>query len=318
MATFPANCDFPARVVAIDVGATKITGSIVRYDSAEAEPVVEDSRTVATEAMKGGASVLGKICSLASDLAACAPASPLGIGVGTAGRVDANDLMPGWGGQPLASALRERCGLPAAVLNDVQAYAVGEARWGAGRGADTCIMIAAGTGVGGAVIAHGRIVRGKHGFAGEVGHMASSVATGIPCVCGGSGHLESVAAGSGIEARFFEATEEHLSGTEISALAAKGEQPARRIIKEAGFALGQAVAGLTNILDPDIVILSGSVVKAGAEWRAELQRGFDGQIPSIQRDLPIVDAELGAARSSARLRTSSIRFNAQAVLSHEG
>ena len=156
-------------------------------------------------------------------------------------------------------------------------------------------MIAAGTGVGGAVIAHGRIVRGKHGFAGEVGHMASSVATGIPCVCGGSGHLESVAAGSGIEARFFEATEEHLSGAEISALATKGEQPARRIIKEAGFALGQAIAGLTNILDPDIVILSGSVVKAGAEWRAELQRGFDGQIPAIQRDLPIVDAKLGAA-----------------------
>lgn len=58
MATFPANCEFPARVVAIDVGGTKITGSIVRYDSAEAEPVVEDSRTVATEALKGGASVL--------------------------------------------------------------------------------------------------------------------------------------------------------------------------------------------------------------------------------------------------------------------
>ena len=98
-----------------------------------------------------------------------------------------------------------------------------------------------------------------------------------------------------IEARFFEATEEHLSGAEISALAAKGEQPARRIIKEAGFALGQAIAGLTNILDPDIVILSGSVVKAGAEWRAELQRGFDSQIPAIQRDLPIVGAELGTA-----------------------
>ena len=84
MATFPANCEFPARVVAIDVGGTKITGSIVRYDSAEAGPVVGDSRTVATEAMKGGASVLDKICSLACNLAACAPSSPLGIGVGTA------------------------------------------------------------------------------------------------------------------------------------------------------------------------------------------------------------------------------------------
>ncbi|WP_297156075.1 ROK family protein [uncultured Ellagibacter sp.] len=302
MATFPVHCALPARVVAIDVGATKITGGIVRYDSPTTAPVVEESRTIATEAARGGASVLDKICTLACELSADASSPVLGVGVGTAGRVDAktgdiayaNDLMPGWGGQPLASTLRERCSLPAAVLNDVQAYAVGEARWGAGRGADTCIMIAAGTGVGGAVIAHGRIVRGKHGFAGEVGHMASSSATGIPCACGGRGHLESVSAGSGIEARYFEATDEHLSGAEISALAAKGEQPARRIIKEAGFALGQAIASLTNILDPDIVILSGSVAKAGEEWRAELQRGFTGEIPPAQRDLPIVNAELGA------------------------
>ena len=302
MAIFPTTCTFPARVVAIDVGATKITGGVVAYAAAGAAPVVETTKTVPTQATKGGENVLEKICALAAELAAASESTPLGVGVGTAGRVDAktgsiayaNDLMPGWTGQPLASALRERTGLPAAVLNDVQAYGVGEARWGAGRGADTCVVIAAGTGVGGAIIAHGRIVRGKHGFAGEVGHMASAAATGIPCVCGGSGHLESVAAGSGIEARYFEATEERLTGAEISKLAAENEQPARRIIKEAGLALGQAIAGLTNILDPEVVILSGSVTKAGDEWRAEVMRGFASQIPEAQRDLPIVDATLGA------------------------
>ncbi len=70
---------------------------------------------------------------------------------------------------------------------DVQADGFGEARWGAARGAQTSMMIAAGTGIGGAVIAHGKLVRGNHGFAGEIGHIACSQAVGIPCVCGGAG-----------------------------------------------------------------------------------------------------------------------------------
>ena len=77
--------------------------------------------------------------------------------------------------------MQESCELPVSVLNDVQAHALGE-HAGALSGADTCMMIAAGTGIGGAVIAHGRLVRGNHGFAGEIGHIACSQAVGILCV----------------------------------------------------------------------------------------------------------------------------------------
>lgn len=124
------------------------------------------------------------------------------------------------------------------------------------------MMIAAGTGIGGAVIAHGRLVRGNHGFAGEIGHIACSQAVGIPCVCGGAGHLELVASGSGIEARYAEITGNHIDGAEISRRAAEGEPAAHKVIMTAGIALGEAIAGITNLLDPDMVVIGGSVPKA--------------------------------------------------------
>lgn len=147
-------------------------------------------------------------------------------------------------------------------------------------------MIAAGTGVGGAVIAHGKLVRGHNGFAGEIGHMPCNQAAGIPCVCGGSGHLELVASGSGIEARYAEIAGESLSGAEISHRAASGDDAAHKVIMRAGIALGEAIAGVTNLLDPDKVIIGGSVLGAGSAWRAAVQQGFLRQIPRRSRICP--------------------------------
>lgn len=296
--------DYPTVVAALDIGGTKIAGALVNYADAGRTPSIQHIETVPTDAQRGGGPVLASVCDMAHRLLEEARARRMevkGVGVSTAGRVDAetggiayaNEIMPGWTGQPLAQRLEESCELPVAVLNDVQAHALGEARWGAARGADTCLMVAAGTGVGGAIIAHGRILRGVHGFAGEIGHIACSQAVGIKCVCGGSGHLELVASGSGIEARYAEAGGDAVGGGEIAKRAAAGEALARRIIMQAGIALGEAIAGLTNVLDPESVVIAGSVTKAGTFWRAALQEGFDRQITESQRDLPIMDAELG-------------------------
>lgn len=299
----------PYAVAALDIGGTKIAAAIVRYDTAGVAPAVMLSRSVPTEAKRGGEAVLKTATETLLLLLRDARAQglrPHGVGVSTAGRVDAmngsiafaNEIMPGWTGQPIADVLHKASGLPVAVVNDVQAHALGEARWGAAKDAQTCLVIAAGTGVGGAVIAQGKLLRGKHGFAGEVGHISSSLAHGIPCVCGGSGHLELVASGSGIEARYAEAARlpegETLSGAEISLKANQGDATAKRVIVRAGMALGEAIADLTNVLDPEIVVVSGSVIKAGTLWRQALQQGFERQIPEAQRDLPIVYARLGA------------------------
>ena len=218
----------------------------------------------------------------------------MGVGVATAGRVDvntgniafANEIMPGWLGQPLGDALRERFECPSAVLGDVQSHALGEARWGAARGAQTAVVMAPGTGLGGGIICHGKIVRGKHGFAGEIGSTMNTLDAG-------DGNLESVAAGSGIEARYYAASGVHQTGAEISHRAQLGEDIARQTIENAGRALGLALAGWTNIFDPDIAVVSGSVTKAGPIWRDAMVSAFKERTPGVLADLPIVDASLG-------------------------
>lgn len=293
-------CGFPRASLALDIGGTKIAGAVVLSEPGAA-PRITMRETVPTEALRGGEAVLATVVDLAKKLAAAADGPLAGIGVSTAGRVDANDgsiayaneIMPGWTGQPVRKALEEALGTPAAVLNDVQAHALGEARWGAGRGAQTCIVVAAGTGLGGGIIAHGSIVRGHHGFAGELGCVPNPLGPAALGVGEGIVDLEAVAAGSGIEACYRSYTGKSLTGAEISQAAQNGEKEARLIIEQAGFALGISLAGWTNMLDPDLIVLSGSVAKAGALWREQVSRGFHERIPDVLAELPIVDAQLG-------------------------
>ena len=250
----------------------------------------------------GMTAVLDTLASRVADVVADAEADVVGIGVGPAGLVDvrtggiafANELMPGWTGQPVAERLSASLGLPVAVLNDVKAHALGEARWGAARGAQTCFVIAAGTGLGGGIVANGRVLLGAHGFAGELGRTPCPDALGTPRACGTASELESIAAGSAIEARYVAAGGERPAGDEIARRAADGEELARRIILEAGAVLGEAIATWTDLLDPELVVLSGSVCNAGKAWRAALQEGFERQAPSVMHGLPIVDAALGS------------------------
>ena len=195
--------------------------------------------------------------------------------------------ISGWAGQPVAQRLRDVFGLPVAVLGDVQAHALGEARWGAAHGAQTCIVMAPGTGLGGGIIVNGRIVRGCHGFAGEIGATSNTL-------CAGDGNLESVASGSGIEARYRALTGRSLSGADISSRANDGEEAAIEVISNAGRSLGIALAGWVNMLDPEMAVVSGSVVKAGPLWRNALQEAFVSHAPEVQSKLPIVDAALGS------------------------
>lgn len=293
-------CALPQASLALDIGGTKIAGAVLALEDG-AQPRIVTRKTVPTEAARGGEAVLATVVALAQELADGAETPLAGIGVSTAGRVDAhdgsiayaNEIMPGWTGQPVKTALEDACGIPAAVLNDVQAHALGEARWGAGRGAQTCVVVAAGTGLGGGIIAHGSIVRGKHGFAGELGSTPNPLGPAALGVKEGIVDLEAVAAGSGIEACYLKLTGKALSGAEISQAANDGEDDALSIIRQAGYALGVSLAGWTNMLDPDLIILSGSVAKAGRIWRDEVSRGFLERIPDVQSQLPIVDAELG-------------------------
>lgn len=290
------TASYPLTVVSVDVGGTKIAVATVVYKREGGAPSIPWKIEVPTKAQRGGGAVLETIVGAVREGLTHAAAPVAGIGVGTAGRVRREDgsiayavesIMPGWAGKPVKARLSQEFGLPVAVLGDVQAHALGEARWGAAQGADTCIVLAPGTGMGGGFICHGRIVLGAHGFAGEVG------ATMNP-LDGGGTVLESVASGSGIEARYEELTGVHVSGAEISHRAYEGDEAARKVIEDAGAALGTALAGWVNVFDPDVAVVSGSVTKAGVLWHDALHKAYEEHVSEVLADLSIVEAGLGS------------------------
>lgn len=299
----------PFAVVAIDIGGTKIAGGIVLYDIGATLPSVLSFRSVPTDAARGGAAVLQTACEQVLDLLRCAQQEPVlegvkvvGVGVSTAGEVResdgliayATDIMPGWMGQPLGARLEEATGLPVAVLNDVNAHALGEARHGAAQGAQTAVMAAAGTGLGGAIIVGGRIVTGAHGFAGMLGYVPCDEGFDVIGPWGANrGCLEDVASGCGIEATYRSYGGEPIGGAQISARAYAGEELAVRVVKQAGRCLGKAIASWAHVLDPEVVIISGSVLKTGPIWRDALEEGLRPRLHAAIKDLPIVEARLG-------------------------
>ena len=297
----------PCTVIGIDLGGTKIASALIRYEQDAAPAVIERAETP-TLAREGGDAVLARIVKACQEMAALSAETPVGVGIAAAGCIDpddgsvafANGLMPNWTGQPLCAAVSEACGVPAAALGDVQGHALGEARWGAARELSSCLLVAAGTGIGGAYVVEGKVLRGAHGAAGHIGHTLHHRAAAFPCACGAEAHMESITSGTGIGALYqgVPATsadfDPALDGAEVSRRAEAGEEHALEVLRQSGFAMGQACGSWANMLDPAAIILTGTVAKAGAVWRQALQEGFEEQALVPLHSIPFIPAELGA------------------------
>ena len=296
----------PKTIVAVDIGGTKIACGLVTIT--EDGPVIEAVEKVPTEAMKGGEHVLATVLEQVKAAIDRAVEKPCGVGISSAGVVNprngditfANELMPGWGGTHLGAEVTAATGLPCRVLNDVHAHALGEARWGGGRDAKSCLVAAVGTGIGGAFVEHGKIMLGAHDEAGHIGHVCCPAAAGVPCSCGATGHLEPIAAGPGIIREYVRlGGDETLSdgtpmhGAEIDKRAAAGDEAAKAAEARAGRALGEVLGSMCNMLDPDVVILSGSVAQCGPDWSDAMSEAFKGQAMPPVATTPIVGGELG-------------------------
>lgn len=296
-----------ARIVALDIGGTKIASALVTLDEGRA-PVVEFVGKVPTEAKRGGAHVLKTAIDSARRVIEAAGGAIDGIGVSSAGVIDprtgdvtyANEIMPGWGGTHLGAELEAAFGVPARVLNDVHAHALGEARWGGGRDTTSCLVVAVGTGIGGAFVEGGRIMLGAHNEAGHIGHVSCSDAVGVPCPCGATGHLETIAAGPGIIERYVELGGDAtmpdgtpIDGAEIDRRAAAGDEAAKAAEDRSGHAIGEVLGSLVNMLDPDCVILSGSVAQCGPAWHDAMARGWHEAVMPPVAQTPILSGDLG-------------------------
>lgn len=286
--------------IGIDLGATKTAFGIVS-DSGQ----VLHTETISTNADSGGAQVARAVAEHALKVAEVARARTFevaGIGIGSAGVigrdgeiVTAANAMADWSGTPLTAVVREVTGLPTATVNDVRAHALGEAWLGASVHSATSLMVAFGTGVGGCFLEDGEPLAGAHNIAGHVGHFSSPYAVGVPCTCGGTGHVEMAAAGPAIYKKFVELGGSGAEDTKgVARLAVRGDKEAIEAISFGGRAAGTALGDLANILDPHLIVVSGGVINLGNEWWTALLDGFEEAALGDAKRTPITASLLGA------------------------
>lgn len=201
-----------------------------------------------------------------------------GIGIGCAGvvstdrrRVLAAPNLPEIEGFPLGEILEREFGVETLLENDANAVALGELWRGAGAGARTFILLTLGTGLGTGFILEGRVWRGTHGMGAEGGHMTIDI-HGPPCRCGNRGCLEAFVGASAIQKRLAERLTGRRSALktganptveEISEAARRGDALAQEVLAETGRYLGAGLANFANIFDPERIVITGGVSRAG-------------------------------------------------------
>jgi glucokinase len=195
------------------------------------------------------------------------------------------------------------------VDNDANVAAWGEFLFGSGRGSNHMLMITVGTGIGGGIVADGRLFRGSHGFAGEIGHVIVDP-EGPICGCGNRGCWEQVASGRAIDRLGKEAIDLHpesllaqlagrdrakVNGTLVTEAARRGDDVARSLLVSVGRRLGQGIAGLVNVLDPDVVVVGGGVVLAADMLLGPARVAFRESVEAFSHraEVPILSAQLG-------------------------
>lgn len=280
--------------IGIDIGGTKIAGGLVTGEGR----VLHAERCPTP--MTGGAAILGAAVDVARRLLSTASEPILSIGIGTGGQVDtkrgvivsATDILPGWAGTEVKASFEQVFGLPCAVDNDVNALAVGEARFGAGRGLATVLYLALGTGVGGALLLSGRVHHGATWTGGEFGHLLLTTDESAPRKT-----LEDFAGGPGLVQTYRELTgfTGDVTGEVLAVEAARDPSgPAAQAITRTGERLGFGLASLANVLDPDLIVIGGGLAAFGdslLEPARVIMRRY--ALPGPSR-CPVVLAALGS------------------------
>ncbi|MFI5124411.1 MAG: ROK family protein [Chitinophagales bacterium] len=248
----------------IDLGGTKIEGVILK---SEKEPIPLVRTRVDTESAGGYDHVLGQIEKLVSMMRSESKLDPAGIGFGTPGILDPstqnlkNSNTVVLNNQPLKKDLEKRLQLPVLLANDANCFALAEATWGGVKkkapNARMVFGIILGTGVGGGIVIDGKIWDGHHGIGGEWGHNFLDESGG-PCYCGKSGCVEKVISGPALQKYYEELTGVKKTLKEIVALQ-QSDEAAKKTLDRLAHFFGKAVSVVTNILDPDIIVVGGGV-----------------------------------------------------------
>ena len=286
-------------IVGVDLGGTNIVVGVLPVEGGDLLAL----RTQKTEALRGAKFVVDRIVQMVEEAIAEVSQSQgvtkehfAGIGIGSPGPLNRatgtiiNTPNLGWRNFPLRDLISNAVGLPAALDNDANCATYGEWWLGAGGDVDNLVGFTLGTGIGGGIVLNGRIFHGASDAAGEIGHTTID-STGRKCKCGNYGCLEAYASGPAIALRAIEGIEtgaesvlpdlvsgrlEEITAATVYEGAVLGDAYANEVMKETAKFLGIGMANIINILNPEMIVVSGGVTRAGdhlfVPLRAEVRR----------------------------------------------
>jgi predicted NBD/HSP70 family sugar kinase len=246
---------------------------------------------------------LDTAAALTADLVAAAGADRervLGVGVAVSGPIlrasgelGSDSILPGWGGVALRAELEDRLGLPVVVGNDANLGALAEVQRGAARGARDVIYVMLSAGIGAGLVIEGRLVQGRRGLAGELGHVVLEP-DGRICRCGNRGCLETVAAGPALLDALRHLHGDGLTLADAVDLCRRGDEGARRLVADAGRAAGRAVGAVANAVNPELVVVGGDLSALGDLVVDGVREGLErSTIPPVRADARVVAGSLG-------------------------
>ena len=294
--------------VGIDIGGTKIAGALVD----DVGNIIEQLRVKSPinnpgEMVEAIASVIGELTS---------GQKVVGVGVAAAGFLSADrEVMfhspniAAWRNEPLKSRIQDKTSYPVLLENDANAAGWAEFRFGAGRNVSSMIMLTIGTGVGGAVVSEGQLLKGGFGIAGELGHVVL-IPGGRACGCGLMGCLETYASGTALLQAARDLAESTdllgdglrklnpdpgtLTGEELYQAILQDDPGALRLISELGEHLGIAIGSFfVPVLDPELVVVGGGVSAVGERLLDPMRAGYSKSMPAkgYRPELSIVKAQ---------------------------
>jgi glucokinase len=258
--------------VGVDVGGTSVRAGVVDADGA-----VLDTARAPTPS--GEEPLEDAITAAVAEVADRHPVSAVGLAVAGFVAPDRRTVRfaphLAWRHAPVAERISERVGMPVVLEHDANAAALAEHRFGAGRGAKIAVLVALGTGIGGALLLDGQVFRGAHGVAPELGHLRL-VPNGRPCPCGKNGCWERYCSGTALSTTAVELLARHpgvstvlareaagdsraVTGRRVAGAARDGDPLAQRAVADLARWLGEGLALVADVYDPEVVVIGGGV-----------------------------------------------------------
>jgi glucokinase len=299
-----ANADDLA--IAIDLGGTQIRAALI-----DRQGVIHIRCAEPTRATAGPETVIGQIAALAAKAREGFDAKRIiGAGVSSPGPIDtmrgvalAIPTLMGFNDFPLRARLEGRLGMTVALENDGISAALGEWRHGAGKGISNLVYVTVSTGIGGGVILGNRVLRGRQGMAGHVGHM-SFMQDGETCACGNRGCFEAYASATAFTRRAIMRaaadpatrlgkTSEPIDAAAVFEAARQGDGLAKALVQEEAQYLGQGFASLLHLFNPDVLIMGGGLSNQFDDLQGDIVASLQSSAMPAFRNTPIRRAALG-------------------------